>query len=144
MKGLSLKRIVSFVVVAAMLLALLAVPAMADEKVITVTHANVYDSANYSTVVIAWATATEGKTVETLYSDGSGITFGWWYHALLELNAETGLYEVTKTEVSSGATGTGATEYATWTLGTGKVVLSAHADNATESALNVKALAEPW
>jgi hypothetical protein len=132
MKGLSLKRIVSFVVVAAMLLALLAVPAMADEKVINVGYANIYPSD--ATQVIAWASSDSAKTVESIYSDGTGVTFTWWAHALLELNAESGLYEVT-------AVSSGTADYTSWTLGTGKVVLSAHDDCADATSLaNLKAL----
>ncbi len=131
MKNLSLKRIVSIVVVAAMLLAVLAVPALADTKVITIMHSNMYGDTNG---VIAWSTSTD-KTVEAIYSVDGAVTFQWWTHVLLTATGNENEYTVTATE-------TNTTTYTTWTVGANTVVLSAHASATdTTSYNNLVALA---
>ena len=135
---LSLKKALSLAIVSVMLFAVMAIPvsaAVEDEfGNIVLNDSNAYNWD--STKVVVWASDNE----EAVIGDILGVEpfFGWFYKALLEYNEISKTFDVIATETATDAT----SDYTTWTLGYGRMIVMAHADCASATSLELLGMCE--
>ena len=140
MKRINVRRMLSLLACAFMIISTLGGPAVAAKADGTEAETvvggglhwvNCYDwSGNGSSSgIYVFASADETASASTIIAQPAG-TFGWWYSLVLEYNEETGNYVVVVSDMVMD--GTNATETAT--LGTGKISIMFHGDALTTHA----------
>lgn len=94
-----------------------------------ITCANMYDwnFGSYNDIQ-AFISMDDTQTLSTLTGQADPAVFGWFYNALLEYNAEKGVWVVTNADLEMD----GINENCEVTLGEGKMVLMFH-DNVTKT-----------
>ncbi len=131
MKKLSLKRTLSFVVIAAMMLAVLVVPVNAapPAKSFNVTSTNYFDYGATDKTII-WTSANAEAVLGTIL--GVDPFFDYFNAVLLEYDEDARAFEVIEIEMANGGDSgkQNAGVYKTWTLGYGRILLVAQVDSA--------------